>query len=57
VDLEHPDLVALAAAYDIPARRSSVDQLAGDLEWALSTSGPALVVLEAALAMPSPSAS
>ena len=57
VDLEHPDLIALAAAYDIPARRSSADDLARDLEWALSTRGPAVVVLEATLAMPEPSAS
>ena len=26
VDLEHPDLIALAAAYDIPARRSSAER-------------------------------
>ena len=57
VDLEHPDLVALAAAYDIPARRSSADDLARDLDWALSTRGPAVVVLEATLAMPEPTAS
>ncbi len=57
VDLEHPDLMALAAAYDIPARRSSANDLARDLDWALSTRGPAIVVLEATLAMPEPSAS
>ncbi len=55
VDLEHPDLIALAAAYDIPARRSSANDLARDLDWALSTRGPAIVVLEATLAMPEPS--
>ncbi len=57
VDLEHPDLIALAAAYDIPARRSSANDLARDLDWALSTRGPAVVVLEATLAMPEPTAS
>ena len=57
VDLQHPDLLALAAAYDIPARRSSANDLARDLDWALSTRGPAIVVLEATLAMPEPSAS
>ena len=57
VDLEHPDFLALCDAYGTPARRSSLGELASDLEWALSTRGPALVVLEAVLAMPQPSAS
>lgn len=57
VDLQHPDLLALAAAYDIPARRSSANDLARDLDWALATRGPAIVVLEATLALPEPSAS
>jgi acetolactate synthase-1/2/3 large subunit len=55
VDLEHPDFVALAEAFGIPARRSSPDGLAGDLVWALECAGPAVVVLEAALALPEPS--
>ena len=55
VDLEHPDFVALAEAYSIPARRSSPEQLGRDLDWALEQSGPAVVVCEAALAMPEPS--
>ena len=57
VDLEHPDFLALCDAYGTPARRSSLGELAADLEWALSTRGPALVLLEAVLAMPEPSAS
>jgi acetolactate synthase-1/2/3 large subunit len=57
VDLEHPDFLALAGAYDIPARRSSAGELASDLKWALSTRGPALVLLEEILAMPQPTAS
>lgn len=55
VDLEHPDFVALAEAYSILARRSSPEQLGRDLEWALEQGGPAVVVCEAALAMPEPS--
>jgi acetolactate synthase I/II/III large subunit len=57
VDLEQPDFLALADAYDVPARRSSRGDLADDIEWALSTHGPALVVLEEVLAMPQPTAS
>jgi acetolactate synthase-1/2/3 large subunit len=54
VDLEHPDFAALAEAYGIPARRSSVDALGRDLGWALEHSGPAVVLLEETLAMPDP---
>jgi acetolactate synthase I/II/III large subunit len=56
VDLDHPDFVALCEAYGIPGRRSSVEALGRDLEWALGQRGPALVVLEQVLAMPQPSA-
>jgi acetolactate synthase I/II/III large subunit len=55
VDLEHPDFVALAAAFGIPGRRSSPEALADDLAWALAQDGPAVVVLEEALTMPVPS--
>lgn len=50
VDLLQPDLVALAGAVGIPARRSSPDALETDLDWALSTGGPALVLLQEHLA-------
>jgi acetolactate synthase I/II/III large subunit len=56
VDLDHPDFVGLCEAYGIPGRRSSVEALGRDLEWALGVPGPALVVLEQVLAMPQPSA-
>jgi acetolactate synthase-1/2/3 large subunit len=55
VDLDHPDFVALSGAYGVPARRSSVDRLRNDLEWALASRGPAVVVLEETLTMPEPS--
>jgi acetolactate synthase I/II/III large subunit len=55
VDLEHPDFVALAEAYGVPARRSSRATLTEDLAWALRESGPALVLLEEVLTMPVPS--
>lgn len=54
VDLEHPDFVTLCDAYGIPARRSSADRLRQDLEWALASEGPATVVLEEVLTMPTP---
>lgn len=54
VDIEHPDFVALCEAYGVPARRSSVTQLRHDLEWALASRGPAVVVLEEILTMPEP---
>ncbi len=55
VDLEHPDFVALAESYGVPARRSSPDELGADLGWALRRRGPSVVVLEEVLAMPTPS--
>jgi acetolactate synthase-1/2/3 large subunit len=54
VDLEHPDFVALVEAYGIPARRSSVEALRRDLEWAVGHRGPAVVVLQETLTMPVP---
>jgi acetolactate synthase-1/2/3 large subunit len=57
VDLEHPDFVALSEAYAVPARRSSPEHLAADLEWALGHRGPAIVLLEEVLRMPEPTCS
>lgn len=56
VDLEHPDFDTVFGVYDIPARRTFVDRLAGDLEWALERRGPAAVVLQEVLALPEPTA-
>lgn len=56
VDLEHPDFVALAEAYGIPARRSSPAEVRTDLEWALEQPGPAVVLLEEVLSLPVPAA-
>ena len=50
VDLVQPDLVAVAGAVGIPARRSSPEALEKDLGWALSTAGPAMVLLNERLA-------
>ena len=52
VDLEHPDFLALFEAYGIPARQSTGDALGGDLRWALELPGPAAVMLEEVLALP-----
>jgi len=54
VDLEHPDFLALFGAYGIPARASTVERLARDLEWALEQPCPAAVVLEELLTLPQP---
>jgi acetolactate synthase-1/2/3 large subunit len=54
VDLEHPGFVPLCESFGVPARRSAPATLADDLRWALERSGPAVVVLEAALKMPVP---
>jgi acetolactate synthase-1/2/3 large subunit len=56
VELEHPDFDALCGAYDVPVRRTSVERLGGDLEWALERPGAAAVILGEVLAMPDPGA-
>jgi acetolactate synthase I/II/III large subunit len=57
VDLEHPDFVALADSFGIPARRSSPAALGDGLAWALTRNGPSIIVVEEVLTMPVPSAS
>lgn len=52
VDLENPDFVALAEAFGVPARRSSPARLSGDLDWAFSRGGPALLTLALELSLP-----
>jgi acetolactate synthase I/II/III large subunit len=54
VDLDHPDFLALCSAYGVPARASTVERLARDLEWALEQPSPAAVVLAEVLSMPKP---
>src|SRR5439155_1775670 len=54
VDLQHPNFVALCDAFGIPARRTSPERVADDLEWALTRPGPAVVVLEETLTLPEP---
>jgi acetolactate synthase-1/2/3 large subunit len=55
VHLEQPDFEALFAAYGVPARRTTPEELGQDLRAALATPGPAAVLLQAQLAMPVPS--
>jgi acetolactate synthase-1/2/3 large subunit len=45
VDLVQPDFVALADAFAIPARSGEAGELAANLEWAFSVSGPAMVIV------------
>jgi acetolactate synthase-1/2/3 large subunit len=52
VDLLQPDLMAVAAAFGVPARLSTPGELSEHLAWALSVEGPALVVVRASLAAP-----
>ncbi len=49
VDLVQPDFTALAGAFGVPARTSTPEALAADLQWALTENGPAVVVLPARL--------
>ncbi|MCD6727494.1 MAG: thiamine pyrophosphate-binding protein [Solirubrobacteraceae bacterium] len=51
VDLFRPDFGALAGAFGIPVRETSVDDLADSLEWATSVDGPAIVLLPTTLQM------
>lgn len=45
VDLVQPDFAVLAGAFGVPARTSTPEDLATDLQWALTANGPAVVVL------------
>lgn len=47
-----PDLVALAGAFGIPARKATTRGLATALTWGLKRKGPAIVVLNAAFEPP-----
>jgi acetolactate synthase I/II/III large subunit len=53
-ELVRPDFVALAESFGVPAVRTDVDGLAGDLAAALARPGPAVVVLPALLRMFAP---
>ena len=54
VELPGKDLVAVAAAYGVPVRSATPDDLGEQLEWAFSVAGPAVVVLKAMLAAAAP---
>jgi len=56
VDLRQPDFVALARAFGVPVRSGGSDELPAHLAWALSVEGPAVVVVNAALAAARPTA-
>ncbi|PVG81549.1 acetolactate synthase [Nocardioides gansuensis] len=53
-ELARPDFVALAEAFDVPARRTTPQTLQQDLAEALATPGPTVVVLPALLRMFAP---
>jgi acetolactate synthase-1/2/3 large subunit len=54
VDLLQPDFAAVARAFDIPVRSGGPEQTGENLEWALSQSGPAIVVTEARIGAAQP---
>ncbi|WP_017594876.1 thiamine pyrophosphate-binding protein [Nocardiopsis potens] len=53
-ELARPDFTALATAFGVPAVRTTVERLAGDLKSALAAPGPSVVVLPALLRMFAP---
>jgi acetolactate synthase-1/2/3 large subunit len=54
VELPGKDLVAVAAAYGVPVRSATPDDLGEQLAWAFSVRGPAVVVLSALLTAATP---
>ncbi|GAA4918896.1 thiamine pyrophosphate-binding protein [Streptomyces coeruleoprunus] len=53
-ELTRPDFVALAESFGVPAARTTPETLRTDLEAALATPGPSVVVLQAVLRMFAP---
>ncbi len=49
-DMDEPDFVAVAEAFRVPARRTSVETFADDTRWLIEQEGPAVLVLERLLA-------
>jgi acetolactate synthase I/II/III large subunit len=54
VELPGKDLVAVAAAYGVPVRETTPDDLGEQLAWAFEQRGPAVVVLRALLTAAAP---
>ncbi|HWE09401.1 MAG TPA: thiamine pyrophosphate-binding protein, partial [Solirubrobacteraceae bacterium] len=54
VDLPGTDLVAVAAAFGVPARAATPEDMGEHLAWALAQPGPAVVVLRTRLAAAQP---
>jgi acetolactate synthase I/II/III large subunit len=54
VELPGKDLVAVAAAYGVPVREATPDDLGEQLAWAFSVRGPAVVVLRTLLTAAAP---
>ena len=54
VDLVQPDFLSVCSAFGVPARSTTPEALAADLDWALAVEGPAAVVLQARLEMWTP---
>ena len=54
VELPGKDLVAVAAAYGVPVREATPDDLGEQLAWAFEQRGPAVVVLRALLTAAAP---
>ncbi len=48
-DMDEPDFVAVAEAFRVPVRRTSVETFADDAQWLIDQDGPAVIVLERVL--------
>jgi acetolactate synthase-1/2/3 large subunit len=56
VELPGKDLGAIAAAYGVPVRQATAQDLGAQLRWALDVNGPAVVVLQTRIAAAAPTA-
>jgi acetolactate synthase-1/2/3 large subunit len=56
VELPGKDMAAIAAAYGVPVRHATPEDLGEQLRWALGVNGPAAVVLQARISAAAPTA-
>jgi len=54
VELPGKDIGAIAAAYGVPVRQATPEDLGGQLRWALEVNGPAVVILQTRIAAAQP---
>ena len=54
VELPGKDIGAIAAAYGVPVRPATPDDLGAQLRWALGVNGPAVVILQTRITAAAP---